>query len=59
MIFKLDSKTGDCEHLVHDDIFQISNDSYDFTSFDPDMIRTMCILTGCDYLVFYHIFHFL
>lgn len=51
ILFKLDSRTGYCEHLVVQQIFEHPNSSLDLRQFSPDMIASMCIVSGCDYLV--------
>jgi hypothetical protein len=47
----LDSKSGDCEHFIFEELSHTPIDGFDLTSFSPDMVTTMCILSGCDYLV--------
>ena len=50
-MFKLDRKTGTCQHLVLADLLSMSSAGFDLRTFDQEMIITMCIAAGCDYLV--------
>lgn len=50
VIFKLDLQ-GNCQHLVHKDLFTKTLDSkFDLSTFTQSMLTTMCIASGCDYL---------
>lgn len=51
ILFKLDNKSGNCEHLEIRKLFSEKNDSLDLRQFTPDMVTSMCIVAGCDYLV--------
>lgn len=50
ILFKLDM-TGFCQELVLSELYSTSVPSFDLTDFSPEMVLTMCIVSGCDYLV--------
>lgn len=52
IIFKLD-RSGACQRLLLADLYAQGIDKFDLRTFSEDMILTMCILSGCDYLVRY------
>jgi exonuclease-1 len=52
IIYKLNSRDGNCERLIVNDIFTKFIDSkFDLRSFSSEMFLSMCIFSGCDYLV--------
>ena len=50
MLFKLD-KSGNCDRLLLQDLQTEDLQGLDLKTFSSEMITTMCILAGCDYLV--------
>jgi exonuclease-1 len=52
IIYKLNSKDGNCERLIVNDIFtKFIDNKFDLRSFSSEMFLSMCIFSGCDYLV--------
>ena len=49
IVFKLD-RGGACQRLELSTLFSNPIEGFDLTSFDQDMLISMCILAGCDYL---------
>jgi len=49
IIFKLE-RDGSCQRLLLSDLQTQIIDKFDLRNFNADMILTMCILSGCDYL---------
>lgn len=54
VIFKLE-RDGTCQRLILKDIYSEAIDKFDLRSFNEEMVLTMCILSGCDYLVCFSI----
>ncbi len=52
ILFKLDN-TGHCQRLVLSDVFTKHIPGFDLRAFTQEMIVTLCIVSGCDYLVRY------
>jgi exonuclease-1 len=50
ILFKLDYQ-GNCQRLVLSDLFSRVIPGFDLRTFSQEMIVTMCIASGCDYLV--------
>jgi exonuclease-1 len=50
IMFKLDHQ-GNCQRLVLSDLFTRVIPGFDLRTFSQEMIVTMCIASGCDYLV--------
>lgn len=49
ILFKLEGN-GSCHHLLLKDIFMKTNDGFDMRDFNQEMVISMCIGAGCDYL---------
>lgn len=49
IVFKLD-RGGSCQRLKLTSLFAEPIEGFDLTSFDQDMVVSMCVLAGCDYL---------
>ena len=49
IVFKLE-QNGKCERLLLSNIYQLCTKGVDLTNFTHDMIVSMCIGAGCDYL---------
>lgn len=49
IVFKLE-QNGKCERLLLSNLFQLCTKGVDLTGFTHDMIVSMCIGAGCDYL---------
>mmetsp|Transcript_15997 Transcript_15997/g.24120 ORF Transcript_15997/g.24120 Transcript_15997/m.24120 type:complete len:733 (+) Transcript_15997:3-2201(+) len=50
VLFKLDNRSGMCEHLVLRHLSDTKIENFDLRQFTPEMLATLCILSGCDYL---------
>lgn len=50
VIFKLDIQ-GNCQHFQLEHLFTTPIESFDLTQFNQEMLTSMCVLSGCDYLV--------
>jgi exonuclease-1 len=50
ILFKLDKQSGKCNHLSLTSLRSHCAKGFDLQSFDKEMIITMCIAAGCDYV---------
>lgn len=50
IVFKLDRTTGSCQRLVLADLSTQMIEKFDLRAFTREMLRCLCVLSGCDYL---------